>query len=175
MEPSEFPYIHKEIPPRKVELEISGGIGGGINTKFKRFSLKNVYSFFSMFPTGKISPFLGVEGGVVSYPGNIDVLQIFLAPVLGVNWKASKFLSLRLAPGFPASFIKLEGGSFEKDLGLFGVQPNLSFILGKEPLFFGLSFSYMHHAFKNADLGNIEFDIKELNSFFSTLRVFYVF
>jgi hypothetical protein len=175
IEPSEFPYIHKEIPPRKVELEISGGIGGGINTKFKRFSLKNMYSFFLMFPTGKISPFLGVEGGVVSYPGNLNVLQIFLAPVLGVNWKAFKLLSLRLAPGFPASFIKLEGGSFEKDLGLFGVQPNLSFILGKEPLFFGLSFSYMHHAFKNADLGNIEFDIKELNSFFSTLRVFYVF
>ena len=175
IEPSEFPYIHKEIPPRKVELEISGGIGGGINTKFKRFSLKNMYSFFLMFPTGKISPFLGVEGGVVSYPGNLNVLQIFLAPVLGVNWKAFKLLSIRLEPSFSASFMKLEGGSFEKDLGLFGVQPNLSFILGKERLFFGLSFSYMHHAFKNADLGNIDFDIKELNSFFSTLRVFYVF
>jgi hypothetical protein len=175
VEPSEFPYIHKEIPPRKVELEISGGIGGGINAKFKRFSFKNVYSFLLMFPTGKISPFLGVEGGFVSYPGNIDVLQIFSAPVLGVNWRAFKFLALRLAPAFPASFIKLEGGGFEKDLGLFGFQPSLSFILGKEQLLFGLSFSYMHHVFKTVDLGNIEFDVKELNSFFSTLRVSYVF
>jgi len=181
-DPSEYPYIHKEIPARKVELEISGGIGGGINTKFKRFSLKNVYSFLLMFPTGKISPFLGVEEGVVYYPGNLKALQIFFSPVLGVdwkayklNWKGFKFLSLGLAPGFPASFIKVEGGGFEKDLVLFGVQQNLWIILGREQLFFGLSFSYMYHVFKNVDVGKIEFDIKELNSFFSTLRVFYVF